>query len=150
MKKIRLFLVALLMGITLNIRAQGNTQSTQRDYYMYSWIQVRGANMSNGEHCFVILISSGNGSNYKPSILKNEEGKSILFNSQMDGLNYLTLQGWELFQPRTEAKISNWVARKRVSREVLANTVKSNTFYSAETPKVQLDMAEQAAHIDYE
>ena len=68
----------------------------------------------------------------------------------MDGLNYLTLQGWELFQPRTEAKISNWVARKRVSREVLANTVKSNTFYSTETPKVQLDMAEQAAHIDYE
>ena len=151
MKKIRLFLVAMLVCIVTKGVAQVKTISdTQRDYYMYSWIQVRGANKANGEHCFVILISSGNGSNYKPSILKNEEGKSILFNSQMDGLNYLTLQGWELFQPRTEAKISNWVARKRVSREDLANTVKSNTFYSAETPKVQLDMAEQAAHIDYE
>ena len=151
MKNIKLLLVAMLMCMVTNGMAQAkNTPDTQQDYYMYSWIQVRGANMSNGKHCFVILISSGNGSNYKPSILKNEEGKSILFNSQMDGLNYLTLQGWELFQPRTEAKISNWVARKRVSREVLANTVKSNTFYSAETPKVQLDMAEQAAHIDYE
>ena len=45
MKKIRLFLLALLMGITLNSRAQGNTApDTQRDYYMYSCIEVRWAN----------------------------------------------------------------------------------------------------------
>ena len=93
MKKIRLFLVAMLVCIVTKGVAHVKTiPDTQRDYYMYSWIQVRGANKANGEHCFVILISSGNGSNYKPSILKNEEGKSILFNSQMDGLNYLTLQ----------------------------------------------------------
>ena len=95
-------------------------------------------------------MSSGNGTNSKPSILKNEVGRTVVFNSQIDGLNYLTLQGWELFEPRTEARISNWVARKKVSREVLAQTVKTNTFYLDETPKIQLDLAEQAAHITYE
>ena len=138
------------MMICLAIPSEAQTKnSTQHDYYIYSWIQVRGANKANGDPCFVILMSSGNGTNSKPSILKNEVGRTVVFNSQIDGLNYLTLQGWELFVPRTEARISNWVARKKVSREVLAQSVKSNTFYLDETPKVQLDMAEKNIHIDY-
>lgn len=138
------------MMICLAIPSEAQTKnSTQHDYYIYSWIQVRGANKANGDPCFVILMSSGNGTNSKPSILKNEVGRTVVFNSQIDGLNYLTLQGWELFEPRTEAKVSNWVARKKVSREVLAQSVKSNTFYLDETPKVQLDMAEKNIHIDY-
>ncbi len=87
--------------------------------------------------------------NVQTIYLKNEVGRTVVFNNQIDGLNYLTLQGWELFEPRTEAKVSNWVARKKVSREVLAQSVKSNTFYLEETPKVQLDMAEKNIHIDY-
>lgn len=139
------------MMVCLAIPSEAQTKnSTQHDYYLYSWIQVRGANKANGDPCFVILMSSGNGTNSKPSILKNEVGRTVVFNSQIDGLNYLTLQGWELFEPRTEARISNWVARKKVSREVLAQTVKTNTFYLDETPKIQLDLAEQAAHITYE
>lgn len=139
------------MMICLVIPSEAQTKnSTQHDYYIYSWIQVRGANKANGDPCFVILMSSGNGTNSKPSILKNEVGRTVVFNSQIDGLNYLTLQGWELFVPRTEARISNWVARKKVSREVLAQSVNSNTFYLEETPKIQLDLAEQAAHITYE
>ena len=138
------------MMICLAIPSEAQTKnSTQHDYYIYSWIQVRGANKANGDPCFVILMSSGNGTNSKPSILKNEVGRTVVFNSQIDGLNSLTLQGWELFEPRTEARISNWVARKKVSREVLAQSVKSNTFYLDETPKVQLDMAEKNIHIDY-
>ena len=139
------------MMICLAIPSEAQTKnSKQHDYYIYSWIQVRGANKANGDPCFVILMSSGNGTNSKPSILKNEVGRTVVFNSQIDGLNYLTLQGWELFEPRTEARISNWVARKKVSREVLAQSVNSNTFYLEETPKIQLDLAEQAAHITYE
>jgi len=139
----------MMMCWTMSSGAQ-TKNSTQHDYYIYSWIQVRGANKANGDPCFVILMSSGNGTNSKPSILKNEVGRTVVFNSQIDGLNYLTLQGWELFEPRTEARISNWVARKKVSREVLAQSVNSNTFYLEETPKIQLDLAEQAAHITYE
>lgn len=149
MKKLKLFLTVMMICLAIPSEAQ-TKNSTQHDYYLYSWIQVRGANKANGDPCFVILMSSGNGTNSKPSILKNEVGRTVVFNSQIDGLNYLTLQGWELFEPRTEARISNWVARKKVSREVLAQTVKTNTFYLDETPKIQLDLAEQAAHITYE
>ena len=149
MKKLKLFLVVMMICLAIPSEAQ-TKNSTQHDYYIYSWIQVRGANKANGDPCFVILMSSGNGTNFKPSILKNEVGRTVVFNSQIDGLNYLTLQGWELFVPRTEARISNWVARKKVSREVLAQSVNSNTFYLEETPKIQLDLAEQAAHITYE
>ncbi|WP_025881751.1 hypothetical protein [Segatella baroniae] len=149
MKKLKLFLTVMMICLVIPSEAQ-TKNSTQHDYYIYSWIQVRGANKANGDPCFVILMSSGNGTNSKPSILKNEVGRTVVFNSQIDGLNYLTLQGWELFEPRTEARISNWVARKKVSREVLAQSVNSNTFYLEETPKIQLDLAEQAAHITYE
>ena len=148
MKKLNLFLTVMMICLAIPSEAQIKNSNTH-DYYIYSWVQVRWANKANGEPCFVILISSGNGAEQKPSILKNEDGKTVVFNNQMDGLNYLTLQGWELFEPRTEAKVSNWVARKKVSREVLAQTVKKNTFYLDETPKVQLDMAEQNIHIDY-
>lgn len=138
----------VMISITGTGMAQTKNSTTQ-DYYMYSWVQIRWANKATGEPCFVILMSSGNGTQQLPSILKNEDGKIIAFNNQMDGLNYLTLQGWELFEPRTEAKVSNWVARKKVSREVLAQTVKTNTFYLDEAPKIQLDMAEQNINIEY-
>lgn len=139
-----------MVMISITGTGMGQTKnSTTQDYYMYSWVQIRWANKSTGEPCFVILMSSGNGTQQLPSILKNEDGKIIAFNNQMDGLNYLTLQGWELFEPRTEAKVSNWVARKKVSREVLAQTVKTNTFYLDEAPKIQLDMAEQNINIEY-
>lgn len=148
MDKLKLFLITVMLCMATASDAQ-TKNNAERDYYMYSWVQVRWANKANGDPCFVILISSGNGAEQKPSILKNDEGKTIVFNNQMDGLNYLTLQGWELFEPRTEAKVSNWVARKKVSREALAQTVKTNTFYLDETPKIQLDMAEQNVHLDY-
>lgn len=148
MNKLKLFIAAILMCLATTGSAQTKVNDAH-DYYMYSWIQVRGANKANGDPCFVILMSSGNGTNFKPSILKNEVGRTVAFNSQIDGLNYLTLQGWELFEPRTEARISNWIARKKVSREILAQSVNSNTFYLDEAPKIQLDLAEQAAHIDY-
>lgn len=150
MKKLKLLLVLTMMLVASSSEAQTKNNTAQTDYYIYSWVQVRWANKATGEPCFVILMSSGEGTQQKPSILKNEEGKTVVFNNQMDGLNYLTLKGWELFKPRTEAKVSNWVARKKVSQEVLSQTVNKNTFYLDETPKIQLDMAEQNAHIDYE
>ena len=149
MNKMRLFLVVTTMCMAMSGKAQTKNTATEKEYYRYSWIQVRWANKANGEVCFVILMSSGEGTQQLPSILRDDEGKIIAFNNQMDGLNYLTLQGWELFEPRTEAKVSNWLARKKVSREALSQSVKANTYYLDETPKIQLDMAEQNVHIDY-
>ena len=49
MKKIRLFLVAMLMCVVTNGMAQAKyTPDTQRDYYLYSYIEVRWANKANG------------------------------------------------------------------------------------------------------
>lgn len=36
------------------VRAMPNTQ---KDYYLYSFIEVRWADKANGEQCFVILMS---------------------------------------------------------------------------------------------
>ena len=148
MKKIRLFLVALLMGITLNIRAQGNTQSTQRDYYMYSCIVVRWANKANGEQCFVILITPGDNAQQRFSILKNDNGKAVVVRNMMEGLAYLQVHGWELLQPREN--IGKWLVRKKVSFENLKKLVDSTTTYETVTPKVQLTLDEKTLKVDYE
>ena len=148
MKKIRLFLVALLMGITLNIRAQGNTQSTQRDYYMYSCIEVRWANKANGEQCFVILITPGDTAQQRFSILKNDNGKAVVVRNMMEGLAYLQVHGWELLQPREN--IGKWLVRKKVSFENLKKLVDSTTTYETVTPKVQLTLDEKTLKVDYE
>ena len=76
MKKLKLFLTVMMICLAIPSEAQIKNSNTH-DYYMYSWVQVRWANKANGEPCFVILISSGNGAEQKPSILKNEEGKKI-------------------------------------------------------------------------
>ncbi len=148
MKKIRLFLVALLMGITLNIRAQGNTQSTQRDYYMYSCIAVRWANKANGEQCFVILLTPGDNAQQRFSILKNDNGKAVVVRNMMEGLAYLQVHGWELLQPREN--IGKWLVRKKVSFENLKKLVDSTTTYETVTPKVQLTLDEKTLKVDYE
>ena len=50
MKKIRLFLVAMMMCMVTNGMAQAkNTPDTQRDYYLYSYIEVRWANKAGSE-----------------------------------------------------------------------------------------------------
>lgn len=148
MNKLKLFLVSLMLILSISSEAQTKNMSQDREYYMYSLVQVRWANKANGEPCFVILMSSGEGTQQKSSILKNENGKTIVFKNQMDGLNYLTLKGWELFE--SQGKTSRWVARKKVTQDFLSQSVNANTFYIDETPKVQLDMAEQHAHITYE
>ena len=148
MKNIRLFLVALLMGITLNIRAQGNTQSTQRDYYMYSCIEVRWANKANGEQCFVILITPGDNAQQRFSILKNDNGKAVVVRNMMEGLAYLQVHGWEILQPREN--IGKWIVRKKVSFENLKKLVDSTTTYETVTPKVQLTLDEKTLKVDYE
>ena len=148
MKNIRLFLVALLMGITLNIRAQGNTQSTQRDYYMQSCIEVRWANKANGEQCFVILITPGDNAQQRFSILKNDNGKAVVVRNMMEGLAYLQVHGWELLQPREN--IGKWLVRKKVSFENLKKLVDSTTTYETVTPKVQLTLDEKTLKVDYE
>ena len=149
MKKIRLFLLALLMGITLNSRAQGYTApDTQRDYYMYSCIEVRWANKANGEQCFVILITPGDNAQQRSSILKNDNGKAVVVRNMMEGLAYLQVHGWEILQPREN--IGKWIVRKKVSFENLKKLVDSTTTYEAITPKVQLTLNEKTLKVDYE
>ncbi len=67
MKQLKLFIIAIMMCLATTGSAQTKGNDAH-DYYMYSWIQVRWANKATGEPCFVILMSSGNGTNFKPSI----------------------------------------------------------------------------------
>lgn len=60
--------------------------------------------------------------------LKNEKGKPKSFKSMVDGLNYMSLHGWELVQTYTssEDKSANSYSllRKEVKKEVLEKTLK--------------------------
>ena len=48
------------MMICLAIPSEAQTKnSTQHDYYIYSWIQVRGANKANGDHVLSYLYLLG-------------------------------------------------------------------------------------------
>ena len=149
MKKIRLFLVAMMMCMVTNGMAQAkNTPDTQRDYYLYSYIEVRWANKANGEQCFVILMSPGENGQQRSSIMKNNEGKAIVVRNMMAGLAYLEVNGWEILQPREN--IGKWIVRKKVSFENLKKLVDSTTTYETVTPKVQLTLDEKTLKVDYE
>lgn len=142
----------LLMMMCLATAGKAQVRSmpnTQKDYYVYSWVQLRWANKANGEPCIVILASSGLGYKQKPTIMKMSDGRSVVFSTMVDGLNYLEQQGWELLFEEHNS-FSNLLIRRKVTKELLDKAVKENTYYEATTPKVQLDMAEQAAHINYE
>ena len=149
MKKIRLFLVAMLMCMVTNGMAQDKTTpDTKRAYYIYSWIQLRWANKANGEQCFVILITPGDNAQQRFSILKNDNGKAVVVRNMMEGLAYLQVHGWELLQPREN--IGKWLVRKKVSFENLKKLVDSTTTYETVTPKVQLTLDEKTLKVDYE
>ena len=140
----------MLMCMVTNGMAQAkNTPDTKRAYYIYSWIQLRWANKANGEPCIVILESSGRGKKQKPSIMKTEDGRSIIFETMMDGLNYLEQKGWELVFEDHDS-FSNLLVRRKVTKDELDKTVKENTFFETVAPKLQLTIPEKNAHIDYE
>ena len=151
MKKIRLFLVAMLMCVVTNGMAQAKyTPDTQRYYYLYSYIEVRWANKANGEQCFVILMSPGENGQQRSSIMKNNEGKAIVVRNMMAGLAYLEVNGWEVLEPRTEAGIGQWIVRKKIPLADLSKIVEANTTYETITPKVQLTLSEKTLKVDYE
>lgn len=149
MNKIRLFLIAMMMCVTISGKAQTKNTTTQKEYYMYSWIQVRWANKANGEACFVLLVSRGLGKKQKPCIMKTDDGRSIVFDNMMDGLNYLELNGWELVFTEHNS-FSNLLVRRKTTKEELEMAVKEYTHYETETPKIQLSMAEKNINMDYE
>ncbi len=60
--------------------------------------------------------------------LRNEKGKFISFKSMVDGLNYMSLHGWELVQTYTSSEgtsaNSYSLLRKEVTKETLEQTLK--------------------------
>lgn len=128
------------------VRAMPNTQ---KDYYLYSFIEVRWADKANGEQCFVILMSPGENGQQRSSIMKTQDGRAIVVRNMMEGLAYLEVNGWELLEPRTTHGISEWIVRKKIPFEELKKMVDANTTYETIIPKVQLNLNEQTMKIDY-
>ena len=148
MKKLKLFLTVMMICLAIPSEAQTSSKVLQ-NYYIYASIEVRWANKTTGEPCFVILISPGENVQQRPSILKNSEGKYVIVRNMMEGLAYLEVQGWELLEPRTAAGIGNWIVRRKTSFEELERLVKANTTYEEVAPKVQLNLSEQTLKVDY-
>ena len=111
-------------GLTNGMAQAKNTPDTQRDYYLYSYIEVRWANKANGEQCFVILMSPGENGQQRPSIMKNNEGKAVVVRNMMEGLAYLEVKGWEILEPRSEAGTGKWIVRKKISFTDLVRLLK--------------------------
>lgn len=141
MKQLKLFIIAIMMCLATTGSAQTKGNDAH-DYYMYSWIQVRWANKATGEPCFVILESPGLGKKQKPTIMKTDDGRSIIFDNMMDGLNYLELKGWEFILAEKDS-FSEWLVRRKVTKRELEEVVKKYTHYETIAPKVQLNLAEK-------
>ena len=81
--------------------------------------------------------------------MKTEDGRSVIFETMMDGLNYLEQKGWELVFEDHDS-FSNLLVRRKVTKDELDKTIKENTFFETVAPKLQLTIPEKNAHIDYE
>ncbi|MBF1602242.1 MAG: hypothetical protein HXO29_08380 [Prevotella sp.] len=149
MKKIRLFLVAMLMCMVTNGMAQTTKNVETRDYYRYAWLWVRIATKADGKTCYVILESSGLGHIQPPAVMKSKDGKSIVFKNKIDALNYLEHEGWEICS-HFNGHITNVLARHKVTKEELDKAVKENTYYEDVAPKVVMNLKDADVHYDYE
>lgn len=54
-------------------------------------------------------IRLDDGSNKKPQIIKENDGKDLKFNSLIGALNYMSLQGWELVETKSVTKGGGYV-----------------------------------------
>lgn len=146
--KMKWMLLLMMMYLATVGKAQVRSMpNTQKDYYLYSSIEVRWADKANGEQCFVILMSPGENGQQRSSIMKTQDGRAIVVRNMMEGLAYLEVNGWELFEPRES--IGKWIVRKKIPFEELKKMVDANTTYETIIPKVQLNLNEQTMKIDY-
>ena len=148
MRKMKWMLLLMMMCLTTVGKAQVRSMpNTQKDYYLYSLIEVRWADKVNGEQCLVILMSPGENGQQRSSIMKTQDGRAIIVRNMMEGLAYLEVNGWELLEPRES--IGKWIVRKKIPFEDLKKMVDANTTYETIIPKVQLNLNEQTMKIDY-
>lgn len=83
-------LTALFLSLSVSLRAEGKT-------FVYAKIHFESAGGMLSDECNMVLdlgcrMKSTIGENY----LLNDKGKPMVFNSNVDGLNYMGRDGWEL------------------------------------------------------
>lgn len=108
MKKKILLAVMVLISLTSfaqsNIKEQQSNNSKENGKYIYCAVSTI-ANLSN------VIYDDGT---ERDKILKDENGKRMHFNTDISIINYMTLQGWELYIYNDHGKT---VFRKKVSDE---------------------------------
>ena len=94
-------------------------------YYYTSFNVVRMRETSKGKDVYVPSI--GDNKTMQMNLCKDSEGKIIYFNVPLNAFNWITSQGWELWNHDDNYNaIQRWVIRKKVTKEELNRLIKED------------------------
>lgn len=127
MKKILLIMALATMTIVVN--AQNKVTSVKAApemvYYYTSFNVVRMRETSTGKDVYVPSI--GDNKTTQMNLCKDSEGKTIYFDVPLNAFNWITSQGWELWNHDDNYNaIQRWVIRKKVTKEDLNRLIKED------------------------
>lgn len=128
-KKIILFLL-LTMFTNSVIYSQARQQPVVAEqHYEYAFISiVDGKSLELNRGVYLIAISKGGTKKDDYQFYTDSTGKWACFYTIMDAYNYLDNEGWEYFSHNTNMNMkSQWMMRKKISKENLQKMVDSNT-----------------------
>ena len=124
MKKILLIIALATMTVVAN--AQNKTTSAKAAqemvYYYTSFNVVRMKETNKNKDVYVPSI--GDNKTVQMNLCKDHEGKIIFFDVPLNAFNWITSQGWELWNHDDNYNaIQRWIIRKKVTKEQLNNLI---------------------------
>ena len=124
MKKILLIIALATMTVVANAQNKVTTAKTTPEmvYYYTSFNVVRMKETNKNKDVYVPSI--GDNKTVQMNLCKDHEGKIIFYDGPLNAFNWITNQGWELWNHDDNYNaIQRWIIRKKVTKEQLNNLI---------------------------
>lgn len=118
MKKVLTLLLMSLLFITATAQNEKPQQEDKPEQFMYCQIVGTSKLMSNK---VTIEIDFGQAKGFwSDNRLRGEDGKTIVFNSMVDAMNWMGNDGWEFVQAYVvtvgQQNVYHWLLKKNINR----------------------------------
>ena len=124
MKKILVIIALATMTVVANAQNKTTSPKTAQEmvYYYTSFNVVRMKETNKNKDVYVPSI--GDNKTVQMNLCKDHEGKIIFFDVPLNAFNWITSQGWELWNHDDNYNaIQRWIIRKKVTKEQLNNLI---------------------------
>jgi len=116
-KNMKKLITLVLIAITLNSYSQ-NVNGVKIKDLDINYCKIIGYNKSLLGQKIVVTIDYGQKYSWmKPQIIKDDNGKALVFNSMIEALNYMDKNGWEYVNNFVvtigQSNIYNYLLRKK-------------------------------------